>query len=123
VAYRAFSSDTSYTTQATTTELVGAGSKLEITPSQTSPNGTIFLTGRVFGHIPAQGVVVELLVQYRGHWEPLRYPRTDSSGRFQAVYQFQGAVGRFPFRAEVLGGQAGFAYSNGYSKRVYVKTG
>ena len=123
VAYRAFSGDTSYAAEAKTTELVGAGSKLEIAPSQTSPNGTIILTGRVLGHIPRQGIVVELLVYYRGHWEPVRYPRTDSSGHFQAVYQFQGAVGWFPFRAEVLGGQASFPYSNGYSKKIYVKTG
>ena len=31
--------------------------------------------------------------------------QTDSRGRFQVVYQFQGGVGRFPFRALVFGDQ------------------
>jgi len=123
VAYRAYSGDANYAAEARATELVGAGSRLKVSQSHTSPNEMIFLTGRVLGHIPPQGVVVELLVHYRGHWEPFRDPRTDSSGVFHAEYQFQGAVGRFPFRAEVLAGQAGFPYASGYSKMVNVKTG
>jgi len=55
-----------------------------------------------------------------GHWEPLRDPRTDSSGRFRVVYEFEGGVGRFPFRAEVLGGQSGLPFTHGDSRPVDV---
>jgi hypothetical protein len=123
VAYRAFSADTNYTVQAKITELVRAGVRLEIAPRQASANGTIVLTGRVLGPVPAQGVVVELLVHYRGRWEPFRDPRTDSSGHFRVVYQFEGGIGRFPFRAAVPAGQASFPYSSGYSNVVDVTTG
>jgi hypothetical protein len=122
VAYRAFSADTNYTAQAKVTELVRAGVHLEIAPRQASANGTIVLTGRVLGPVPTQGVVVELLVHYRGRWEPFRDPRTDSSGHFRVVYQFEGGTGRFPFRAEVLGGQASFPFVHGESGAVNVTT-
>ena len=122
VAYRAFSGDANYTAQAKIEESVGAGVQLEIAPSQTGSTGTIVLSGRVLGPIPSQGVIVELLVHYHGHWEPFRDPRTDSSGHFQVVYQFEGGVGRFPFRAEVFGGQAAFPFTHGYSKPVNVTT-
>ena len=79
--------------------------------------------GRVAGPIPASGVVVGLLVDYRGAWEPFRTPRTDRAGRFTTRYQFQGAVGRFPFRAVVLAGQAGFPYGRGQSAAVTVAAG
>jgi hypothetical protein len=68
-------------------------------------------------------VIVELLVHYRGAWQPFRTPRTDGRGRFSARYQFQGAVGRFPFRAEAPSGQAGFPYVQGHSSTVTVSTG
>jgi hypothetical protein len=123
VAYRAFSGDTSYTAQANVSESVAAGVQLNITPSRTSPAGTIILAGKVQGPIPPQGTIVDLLVHYRGHWEPFRAPRTDSNGRFTVVYQFEGGVGRFPFRADVPAGQAGFPFSEGYSKVVDVSTG
>ena len=74
------------------------------------------------GPVPTQGVLVGLLVHYRGHWEPFRTPRTDSHGRFSVAYQFQGGVGRFPFRAQVFGGQAGFPYAHGESGTVAVTT-
>ncbi len=122
VAYRAFSSDTNYTAQAKITELVRAGVRLEIAPQKASANGTIVLTGQVLGPVPAQGVVVELLVHYRGRWEPFRDPRTDSSGHFRVVYQFEGGIGNFPFRAEVLGGQASFPFIHGESGAVDVTT-
>jgi hypothetical protein len=96
--------------------------QLEIAPRETASTGTIVLSGRVLGPIPSQGVVVELLVHYRGHWEPFRDPRTESSGHFQVVYQFQGGVGRFPFRAEVFGGQAAFPFTHGDSGAVDVAT-
>jgi 5-hydroxyisourate hydrolase-like protein (transthyretin family) len=122
VAYRAFSADTNYTAESKITELVRAGVRLEIAPRQASSNGTIVLTGRVLGPVPAQGIVVELLVHYRGRWEPFRDPRTDSSGHFRVVYQFGGGVGRFPFRAEVLSGQASFPFIHGESGAVDVTT-
>jgi hypothetical protein len=67
-------------------------------------------------------VVVELLVHYHGYWEPFRTPRTDSNGRFTVVYQFEGGVGRFPFRAEVFGGQAAFPFIHGESGAIDVTT-
>jgi hypothetical protein len=122
VTYRAFSADTLYSAEAKIEESVGAGVQLEIAPRDTGSTGTIVLSGKVLGPIPSQGVVVELLVHYHGHWEPFRDPRTESSGHFQVVYQFQGGVGRFPFRAEVFGGQAAFPFTHGDSGLVDVTT-
>jgi hypothetical protein len=122
VAYRAFSTDANYAALAAVRESVSAGIRLNVSPRRTSPEGTITLSGRVLGPVPAQGVVVELLVHYRGHWEPFRDPVTDSRGRFQVVYQFQGGVGRFPFRALVFGNQSGFPFIHGESGAVDVST-
>jgi hypothetical protein len=122
VAYRAFSSDPGYAAQATVRESVRAGAQLAVSPRVTSPTGTIVLSGRVLGQVPRRGVLVELLVRYLGSWQPLRTPRTDSSGRFRVAYQFQGALGSFPFRVEVPDGQAGFAFATGYSPAVSVST-
>ena len=64
------------------------------------------------GPVPPRGVVVELLVHYRGRWEPFRDPRDRQARALpRCDTSFQGAVGRFPFRAEILGGQAGFPYA------------
>ncbi len=123
IAYRAFSADTSYAAVANIAEAVDAGVKLAVSPHRTGPEGTITLSGRVLGPVPPQGVVVELLVRYRGHWEPFRDPRTDSRGRFRVVYQFQGGIGRFPFRALAFGGQSRFPFSSGESGAVDVSTG
>jgi hypothetical protein len=122
IAYRAFTEDAAYAAHAQITEYVDAGARLHVSPGSTSPSGTIVLSGRVLGPIPAHGVLAELLVHYRGQWEPFRTPRTDSSGRFRVVYQFEGAVGSFPFRVKVPGDQAGFAFSTGYSAAVSVST-
>jgi len=122
LSYRAFSGDGAYAANAKIAETVGAGVALKISPRRTGADGTITLSGVVQGPIPPRGVVVEMLVHYRGRWEPFRTPRTDSRGRFRMSYQFQGAVGRFPFRAEVLGGQSGFPYSVGRSQVAYVST-
>lgn len=122
VGYRAFSNDPTYAAQASVRESVQAGVQLGITPRRTSSNGTIVLTGQVLGPVPAQGAIVDLLVHYRGQWEPFRTPRTDSHGHFEVVYQFEGGTGRFPFRATVPVGQAGFPFSSGYSKVVDVTT-
>ena len=122
VAYRAFSADTRYAAQATLEESVTAGVRLKITPRRTSSQGTIIITGTVQGPIPKQGALVDLLVHYRGRWEPFRTPRTNARGRFRVVYQFQGGVGRFPFRAEVPAGQVGFPFASGTSKVVSVAT-
>jgi hypothetical protein len=123
VAYRAFSGDAGYAAQAKIEEQVKAAIQLNITPQDTSPEGTILLTGKVLGPIPSQGVIVELIVYYHRHWEPFRTPRTDAAGEFHAVYQFEGSVGRFPFQAETPEGQAGFPFALGYSKQVHVTSG
>jgi hypothetical protein len=96
---------------------------LQVTPRKTASDGTITLSGRVAGPLPAHGVVVELLVHYRGAWEPFRDPHTSVSGRFSVRYHFEGAVGRFPFRAKVLGEQSGFPYATGLSRVVHVQSG
>jgi hypothetical protein len=123
VAYRAFSGDLGYAARAAVRETVLAGVRLSVTPRQTSSTGMIVLSGRVLGTIPRSGVMVELLVRYHGLWEPFRTPRSDAHGRFRVAYQFQGATGRFPFRAEVPGGQAAFPYADGRSSTVTVRTG
>jgi hypothetical protein len=123
VAYRAFSGDVPYAAEGKVSESVGAGVQLDVTPGATSSTGTIVLSGRVSGPIPPRGVVVELLVHYLGLWEPLRTPRTDARGRFRVAYQFQGAVGRFPFRARVFAGQAGFPFVEGNSRPIDVSAG
>jgi hypothetical protein len=122
IAYRAFSTDASYAAVAKIAEAVEAGVKLAVSPHRTGSEGTITLSGQVLGPVPAQGVAVELLVHYRGRWEPFRVPQTDSRGRFEVVYQFQGGIGRFPFRASVLGGQTGFPFAHGESRPVDVTT-
>ncbi len=122
VAYRAFSTDPAYTATARIIESVAAGVRLSVTPRRTGPEGTITLTGRVLGPVPSQGVSVDMLVHYRGHWEPFRTPRTNAAGRFTVVYQFEGALGRFPFRAEVPPSQADFSFGRGLSGVVDVVT-
>lgn len=122
VGYRAFSSDGAYSAQAGVQEAVMAGVRLSVTPRNTSSQGSIVLAGEVSGPVPGKGVVVELLVHYHGHWEPFRDPRANSRGRFRTRYHFEGGVGRFPFRAEVLGGQSGYPYATGESAAVEVRT-
>jgi len=122
VAYRAFSGERGYAAQANVQESVGAGVQLSVSPNRTRPEGTITLSGKVSGPIPQQGTIVDLLVHYRGRWEPFRTPRTNSHGRFRVAYHFEGGVGRFPFRAEVPAGQAGFPYDSGNSQVVGVST-
>ncbi len=122
IAYRAYSSDGRDSTSAQLRETVRTAVSLTVTPRRTSREGTITLKGRVAGPIPRAGVIVELLVHYRGQWEPFRTPRTDAHGRFRVSYRFQGALGSFPFRARVLGEQAGFPYAQGQSAAVTVRT-
>jgi hypothetical protein len=122
VAYRAFSADAVYAAVAKVEESVSAGVQLSVSPSRTGAEGTITLSGKVEGPVPRQGVVVDLLVHYRGRWEPFRTPRTNSHGAFRVVYQFEGGVGRFPFRALAFGGQSGFPFSSGESGAVDVTT-
>jgi hypothetical protein len=122
IAYRAFSTDASYAATAKIAEAVKAGVKLSVSPHRTGSEGTITLSGQVLGPVPAEGVAVELLVHYRGRWEPFRVPQTDSRGRFEVVYQFQGGIGHFPFLASVLGGQTGFPFAHGESRAVDVTT-
>ena len=122
VGYRAFSADAGYSASTTSVESVEGKVSLAVTPRRTRPAGRIKLSGRVAGPIPSHGVVVELLVHYRGRWVPFRDPTTDHYGRFHVAYSFQGAEGRFPFRAEVPGGQSGFPYSRAASPTVTVST-
>ena len=61
-------------------------------------------------------------MHYRSRWEPFRTPRTNGQGCFRIVYQFEGGIGRFPFRAEVPAGQAGFPFAGGHSQVVDVAT-
>jgi hypothetical protein len=56
LAYRAFANATVYAAQARLTESVSAGVLLHINSKQTRPTGTITLSGRVAGAIPAGGV-------------------------------------------------------------------
>jgi hypothetical protein len=56
----------------------------------------------------------------RGRWEPFRTRRTTARGRFRMIYEFQGGLGRFPFRAEVPAGESGFQFANGMSEVVNV---
>jgi hypothetical protein len=122
VAYRAYSSDTSYAAQANIKETVNAGIQLDINPRHTGPESTITITGTAQGPIPPQGTIVELLVYYRGHWEPIRTPRTNTHGYFHVAYKFQGAIGHFPFRAEVPAGQTNFPYTTGHSNTINITT-
>jgi hypothetical protein len=122
IGYRAFSADGGYAASARLHESVRAGVQLAVSPHRTGSEGTIALSGRVLGPIPPQGVVIELLVHYRGRWEPFRDPRTNSRGRFHVVYQFQGGIGRFPFRALVFGSQGDFPFAPGESRTVDVTT-
>jgi len=123
VAYRASTGEAGYAAEAKVQESVQAGVQLDVSPSRTGPEGTITLSGKVDGHVPQQGIVVDLLVHYRGRWEPFRTPRTNSHGRFRVLYQFEGGVGRFPFRALAFAGQSGFPFSSGESGVVNVTTG
>jgi len=123
IGYRAHATDDGYSAQASVHETVSAGVKIRITPSRTGPGGKIRIAGHVAGPIPHHGVLVELLVHYRGAWVPFRTPRTSSAGDFSIAYQFQGATGRFPFRAQVPAGQAGFPYVDGTSRAVTVTSG
>lgn len=123
VAYRASADEAGYAAEAKVKEAVRAGVLLEVSPRLTGPEGTITLSGEVEGPVPRQGIVVDLLVHYRGRWEPFRTPRTNSHGHFRVLYQFEGGVGRFPFRALAFAGQAGFPFSSGESGVVDVTTG
>jgi hypothetical protein len=120
VGYRAWSANSNYAARANINESVDAGVQLTVSPRRTESHGVIVLAGRVAGPIPKHGVIVELLVHYRGSWQPLRTPETSSTGRFKAKYQFHGASGQFPFRATVRAGQAAFPFATGSSKLVYV---
>jgi hypothetical protein len=122
VTYRAFSTTATYAATATVRENVGAGVILHVSPPRTTPTGKIELRGQVLGQIPKGGVLIELLVHYRGEWVPFRDPQTGRHGRFHVKYHFEGGRGVFPFRAQVRGGQQGFPYTLGYSNSSRVHT-
>ena len=74
LAYRAFANATTYAAQARLTESVSAEVLLHINSKHTRPTGTITLSGRVAGPIPAGGVNLELEVFYHGHWVAFHAP-------------------------------------------------
>ena len=123
IGYRAHTGDPNYAAQAHITETVSAGVALRITPRHTRATGTITISGQAAGPIPGGGVLVELQVHYRGQWVPFRAPRTNSDGQFNTRYQFQGATGRYPFRAQIPAGQAGYPYSAGTSNTEEIQSG
>ena len=123
IGYRAFSTEAGESSEARVSETVSAGVQLHVSPQRTSPGGTITISGAVSGPVPHGGVLVVLLVHYRGAWVAFRTARTDSDGHFAVRYQFQGAAGRFPFRAQAPGGQTGFPYASGTSAAIAVRTG
>lgn len=110
-----------YATQTEMLETVTAGLRLRITPRRTIPTGTVQLEGQVLGVLPADGVVVEVLVYYLGHWQPIRTPRTGPDGRLRLNYRFHQASGQFPFRLRVRYGQVGFPYGEACSPWVAVE--
>ncbi|HEX3510651.1 MAG TPA: hypothetical protein VHT27_06070 [Solirubrobacteraceae bacterium] len=122
VAYRAFSADATPSASASVTEAVRAALVLHVSPKRIGSTGSIVLSGRVAGPLPPDGVSVQLLVRYRGQWEPFRSPRTGPGGRFRVRYRFQGAVGRFPFEARVVSGQSGFPYLGTTSIPAFVRS-
>jgi hypothetical protein len=121
LAYRAWSSESGYSVQATVQESVRAGVQLTLSRKR-GAHETITLKGRVDGPVPRQGAIVDLLVFYRGSWQPFRTPQTKSNGEFEETYEFQGGEGVFPFRARVPGGQAGFPFREGLSRVVNWRT-
>jgi hypothetical protein len=122
VAYQAFADDASYTATATARETVRAGVQLKTSKPATTPTGTVIFSGKVQGPIPSQGALVQLLVKFHGEWELIRNPRTKANGSFHLSYQFQGSIGRFPFRIEIPAGQTSFPYACGYSNTIEITT-
>jgi len=123
LGYRSFSLEPSYTAIAHVSELVRAGVLLRAEPPRSSSYGRVTFSGRVLGMPANTRVIVELLVRYRGQWQPIRTPRCGRDGRFRIPYVFQGARGSFPFRVSVPGGQAAFPYAAGTSGVVLVRAG
>ena len=121
ITYTAYAGQPAVPASASMSESVPARVSLNVSPRRTYPRGTISLSGRVDG-VEGGGVQVNLLVFYRGRWEPFRTPRTDRAGRFRVRYRFEGAVGSFPFRASVPAGQTGLPYAAGTSHAVRVLT-
>lgn len=119
LAYRSSESG-SYEAQTEVLETVTAGLRLQITPRNTTPTGTVRFEGQVLGLIPAHGVVIEVLIYYLGQWQPIRTPRTNPNGRVQLSYRFHQATGQFPFRLRIRYGQTGFPYGEAYSRWVEV---
>ena len=123
IAYRSFALDTGYAAAASIAERVGGGVAFQVSPQRTARYRTNTLKGRVLAAVTRARMIVELLDLYRGRMEPFRTPRTDAHGRFQVRYHSEGAIGSFPFRARVRGGQLGFPYAAGVSQTRSVRTG
>lgn len=122
IAYRAISTDANYAAHTTIQETVTAGIHLNISPHNTTPEGTITLTGTVQGPIPPQGTIIDLLVYYRGEWQTFRTTRTNTHGHFKLAYKFEDSLGHFPFQAETPTGQTNFPYTHGHSNTITIAT-
>lgn len=122
VSYRALSTDQVFAAQAAVRETVPAHIILRVSKRHVHAHATVVFSGTVSGPLPPDGVTVYMRVHYRGRWRLLAEATTNRSGRFKVAYQFQGAIGRFPFRAEVKANQTGFAYATGYSGAIDVHT-
>ncbi len=122
IAYRSFTNNSNYTTTNNIIETVGAGVHISIASGHTGPTGTIKVKGIVYGPIPPQGALVHLHVYWRNRWLTIRTPRTNRHGEFHIEYQFNDAIGQFPFQAEIPLGQTDFPYTNGRSNIIKVTT-
>jgi hypothetical protein len=122
IAYRAYTNEPLYTAVAATTENIEAGVHITITPTHTSPTGQITIKGTVYGPIPRQRTLIQVLVRYQGEWVMIRGPRTKHNGTFHFIYKFHHAIGRFPFRVEIPSGQTNYPYTRGYSNTINTYT-
>ena len=122
VSYRALSTDTAFAAQAHIHETVPAHVTLTASPHYTASHGLVRFAGTVAGPLPPGGVWVDLSVHYKGEWRLFAHVHTGPHGHFHVAYRFEGAIGTFPFRAEVIGSQTGFAYTTAQSRQIYVHT-
>jgi hypothetical protein len=102
-------------------ESVAAGITLQVTPRHTRSQGTITLTGQVYGPVPKSGVPLALEVRYLGRWVSSA-AHTNSHGHFTLHYRFGGVTGRFPFRIRTENPPTGFPYRAGCSPQLTVLT-
>jgi hypothetical protein len=124
VAWRSHVRDPGFQESAYVTLNARASSSLRAAPRVVGVGGSLRLSGRVRGTIPARGV--PLIFQGRmgkGRYTTFAEGRANRRGRFSKRYRFRSAGSRgrtFSFRVK-LRGDARFPYALGYSKRVRVR--